>query len=367
VLPSWASNHTVTLARFCCQSDQFQAHPEKEILLKLLSFKLSGFALAALFLAGTAQAQTPAFYKTVNRVTWVVTNIDIARPAWEAIGLTDIKEYPNVALTVTYQGKPSIVHAWQVTGHLGNLTVDMIQPAEGQRNAYTHFLGQHGDGIFSIVHEVPSEAALKAEIARMKSAGAGVLQQVKMPRQGATFTYFDTERDGKFSLGLVYRQGGMKAVDSGATGRPAVVQHFGFVVRDIPSVSAYWQKLGFPRVAMEQIPVQPDTLYKGKQLLLPHYEGGQQYSQFTNYWVAAPALPANIYADYMGARGREGMQHIALAVPDLEKAITAYETRGYHVEQRSSWGVAGQPGSGVHAYMDTEKVGGLSAELYHAF
>jgi catechol 2,3-dioxygenase-like lactoylglutathione lyase family enzyme len=343
------------------------AHPEKEILLKLLPFKLPCLVAAVLFLSGTAQAQIPAFYKTVNRVTWVVTNIDIARPAWEAMGLTDIREYPNVALAVTYKGKPSTVHAWQVTGHLGNLTVDMIQPAEGQPNAYTHFLGQHGDGIFSIVHEVPSEAAMKAEIARMKGAGVGVLQQVKMPKQGATFTYFDTEAEGKFSLGLVYRPGGMKAVDSGAAGRPAIVQHFGFVVRDLPSVSAYWKKLGFAGLTIEQIPAQADTLYKGKPLLLPHYEAGQQISQFTYYWVAAPNAPANIYADFLSAHHHEGMQHIALAVPDLEKAIAAYDRLGHHVEQRSSWGAVGQPGSGQHAYMDTEKVGGLSAELYHAY
>ena len=203
------------------------------------ALKFFCFAAAALFLTGAAQAQTPSFYKSVNRVTWVVTNIDEVRPAWEAMGLTDIQEYPNVALAVTYKGKPSIVHAWQITGHIGNLTVDMIQPAEGQLNAYTHFLNKHGDGIFSMVHEVSDEKALAAEIARMKALGVDVLQQTKMPKQNATFTYFDTEVGGKFSLGLVMRPGGMKAVDSGAAGRPAIVQHFGFVARDMPPVSAY--------------------------------------------------------------------------------------------------------------------------------
>ena len=67
-------------------------------------FRLSVLALSLLCLAGAAQAQVPAFYKTVNRVTWIVTNIDRARPAWETLGLTDIKEYPNVALAVTYRG-----------------------------------------------------------------------------------------------------------------------------------------------------------------------------------------------------------------------------------------------------------------------
>ncbi len=332
-----------------------------------LAVKLPRLVAAALFLAGTARAETPAFYKRVNRVTWVVTNIDVVRPAWEAMGLTDIQEFPNIAIRETYRGKLSTVYAWQITGHIGDLTVDMIQPAEGQLNAYTHFLGQHGDGIFSIVHEVPSEAAMKAEIARMKAKGVGVLQQVKMPRQGATFTYFDTEAEGKFSLGLVYRPGGMKAVDSGAAGGAATVQHFGFVVSDMPPVSAYWEKLGFAAVKIDQIPARADSTYKGKQLLLPHYEGSQKYNQYSYLWVAAPAVPANVYADYMNApHHREGIQHIALAVPDLQKAIAAYEKLGYHVVQFTTWGIAGQPGSGAHAYLDTDNVGGVSAELYHA-
>ena len=184
---------------------------------------------------------------------------------------------------------------------------------------------------------------------------------------GATFTYFDTEPEGKFSLGLVYRPGGMRAVDGGAAGRPAIVQHFGFVARDLPSVSAYWQKLGFPGLDIQHIPERADMTYKGKPLPLPHDEGGQQYSQFTNYFVAAPLQPANLYADYLNAHHREGIQHLALSVPDLDKAITAYGALGYHVEQYSGWGTVGQPGSGAHAYMDTEKVGGVSAELYHAY
>ena len=112
-----------------------------------------------LLLASTCPAQLPDYYKTVNRVTWVVGNIDKVRPAWEALGLSDIQEYPNIQLVGQFRGKPVTIYAWQITGHLGNLTVDMIQPGEGQANAYTNFLSKHGDGILSIVHEVPSRQA----------------------------------------------------------------------------------------------------------------------------------------------------------------------------------------------------------------
>jgi hypothetical protein len=74
----------------------------------------------------------------------------------------------------------------------------MIQPAEAQANIYTNFLGKHGDGILSIVHEVPSRQALEAEIRRMKGKGVEVLQQVTVERGQApvTYTYFDTEPEG---------------------------------------------------------------------------------------------------------------------------------------------------------------------------
>src|SRR5260370_26290068 len=122
-----------------------------------------------------------------------------------------------------------------MTGDLGNLTVDMIELGGGQANGYTIVLGRHGDGILSIVHEVPSMQALDEEIQRMRSKGVGVLQQVTVLLNQAptTFTYFDTEPEGKFALGLVYRARGMHA-----PARPALVSHFGPVAR---AASAVWR------------------------------------------------------------------------------------------------------------------------------
>ena len=194
-------------------------------------------------LEGTCLAQLPAYYKTVNRVTWVVGNIDKVRPAWAALGLSDIQEFPNIQLVGQFRGQPVNIYAWQITGHLGNLTVDMIQPAEAQANAYTNYLGKHGDGILSIVHEVPSRQALDEEILRMKREGVAVLQQVTVQRGGVpvTYTYFDTEAEGKFVLGLVYAPGGMRTAQA-----PPTVSHFSPIVWDALAVSAYWEKLGFP-------------------------------------------------------------------------------------------------------------------------
>jgi catechol 2,3-dioxygenase-like lactoylglutathione lyase family enzyme len=319
-------------------------------------------------LMGTCPSQLPDYYKTVNRVTWVVGNIDKVRPAWVAMGLSDIHEYPNIQLTGQFRGKPVTIYAWQITGHLGNLTVDMIQPGEGHANAYTNFLGKHGDGILSIMHEVSSQEALEKEILRMKAKGVGVLQQVAVQRVTVqrdhvpvTYTYFDTEPEGKFALGLVYGPG------IGAAPAPAVVSHFGAMVWDAAAVSAYWERLGFPAFPMQHATPRPDSRYRDKPLSLAFEVGFQRHTQFRYEWISPPPSPPNIYADFLNKHHREGIQHIGILVEDLPKAIAAYEKMGYHVHQLGAWGDVGKPGSGQYAYMDTDSVGGISVELVHSY
>jgi hypothetical protein len=315
-------------------------------------------------LTGICAAQALPYYKTVNRVTWVVENIDKVRAAWAALGLSDIREYPNIQLTGQFRGKPITIYAWQITGRLGNLTVDMIQPGEGQSDAYTNFLSKHGDGILSIVHEVPSRAALEKEILRMKEKGVGVLQQVTMQRDqvAETYTYFDTEPGGKFALGLVYRPGGM-----GAAAGPEVVAHFSPVVWDAAAVSAYWERLGFPAFSMQKITPRPEFRYKDKPLSLAFELGYQRYTQFGYEWISPPPSPANIYADFLNKHHREGIQHIGMPVEDLAKSTAAYEKLGYHVYQSGAWGEVGKPGSGQYVYMDTDSAGGIIVELMRRY
>jgi hypothetical protein len=277
-------------------------------------------------------------------VTWVVENIDRVRPAWKALGLSDIQESPNIQLVGQFRGSPATIYAWQITGRLGNLTVDMIQPAEGQANAYTNFLAQHGDGILSIVHEVPSRQALENEILRMKGKGVEILQQVTF--RDRVDTCFDTEREGKFALGLVFKPAGRPRFSG-----PDPVSHFGFVVWDSASVSAYWESLGFPAFAMQHT----DSFEVGFQ----------RHTQFPYEWIFPPPSPPNIYANFLNKHHREGIQHIGIEVDNLANRIEACKKMGYHVRQSGASGEAGNPGSGKYALMDTDSAGGIAMELVH--
>ena len=324
---------------------------------------MRGFVLMFLLVAASP-AQLPDYYKTVNRVTWVVENIDRVRPAWEAMGLSDIREYPNIQLAGEFRGKPITIYAWQITGRLGNLTVEMIQPAEGQANAYTNFLRKHGDGILSIVHEVETRQALDEEIQRLRGKGVGVLQQVTVQhdRVPVTYTYFDTEPEGKFALGLMYAPGSARA----AAGR-AVITHFGAVVWNPAAVSAFWERLGFPAFPMQHATPRADGRYKGSPLSLAFDVGFQRQAQFRYEWISAPPSPPNIYADFLNKHRSEGVQHIGMLVDNLPTSIVAFEKLGYHVHQAGAWGDVGKPGSGQYAYMDTDSVGGISLELIRSY
>jgi hypothetical protein len=300
----------------------------------------------------------------MNQVTWIVQNVDHVSAAWKPLGMSDIKESHHIEFTGEYRGKSVAIRARQVTGHLGNITVNFIQPDKGQANAFSDFLSSHGDGIFSFVFQASSKQEMDKEIQRMHSLGVDVLQQVAEKENGmpVTFTYFNTEPQGKYVLGLVYSPGA-----SSTSGANALVSHFGVVVREIPPVSAYWQRLGFQPIPIEHATPRKNMQYREKPLWFYFDVGFQRINpQFSLEWISAPATPPNIYADYLKLHG-EGIQHIGMPVDDLSKTVAAYEKRGYGIWQAGAWGNVGQKDSGQYKYMDTNSIGGTSVELLHAY
>jgi len=293
----------------------------------------------------------------VNRVTWLVKGLDHPLQGWAQFGLSDIRERGDLTFEGQYSGKAVSIKARGATGSLGNLTVDMLQPGEGD-NAFTEFLARHGDGIFSIVHEVATIEDMAKEIERMRGLGVRVLQKVTIKGDPGpiTLTYFDTEGQGKYVLGLIYWPGGAPA-----TGAPGKISHIGLVVRESEGPAAYWQKLGFPAMPKSHASPREDSRYHGKPLWLDFDVCWQRHTQFTYEWIVPPADPPNLYSDYLKTHG-EGVQHLGVPVDDLEKSIAEYQKLGYSVGQSGAWGETGKKGSGRYAYLDTDSIGGVVAE-----
>jgi catechol 2,3-dioxygenase-like lactoylglutathione lyase family enzyme len=314
------------------------------------------FLLSALCFAN----EMPEFYRKVSQVIWIVKNLDPALQCWKEFGLRDVRDTGRVAVKERYRGQEQTVFVHAVHGHLGGLSVEMIEPQTGS-DAFTDFLSRHGDGIFAIVHQVQNSEIVERETERLRRADVSVLEQFTIPDEGGSLSYtcFDTEPKGKYVLALV--QG-----SASPRGAADVVSHLAPVVRDAKTVSEFWASLGFPALEIDHATPRADSRYRGKPLLLSFDVGWQRQTQFTYEWIIPPMEPPNIYADFLKLHG-EGIQHLGMPVEDLTASIARYTKLGYPVWQSGAWGDVGKPHSGHYAYMDTDAKGGVVVELIHAY
>ena len=322
-----------------------------------------GCLLLVCSLSGVCCAELPDYYQSVDRVIWVVRDVKHVVQGWKKLGLSDIHEYPDTGFTARYRDRQVMIHVRRTTGQLGSLRVDLLQPAKGEQNVFSDFLSKHGDGIFAVVHAVSGKGDIDKEEQRLSSLGVRVLQEATIAEASGpcSFTFFDTEREGKFVLGLSYSP----YIAAPANGL-RVVSHIAPVVRDPQAVAAFWHRLGFPDFTMEHATPREDSRYRGKPLLLSFEVGFQRFGQMSYEWITPPATPPNIYSDFLRLHG-EGIQHLGLPVENLGEAAAKYEKLGYTVWQSGAWGDVGKPHSGQYDYMDTEAIGGVSVELIHAY
>jgi hypothetical protein len=267
------------------------------------------------------------------------------------VGLEQVNDHGRIVLDAASQRGARFA-----SGKLGKFAVEMLQPDPGDA-VFDRFLQRHGDGVFAVVHTVPDQQALDGEIARLGKLGVGILKTMQV--DGARYTFFDTEEQGKYVLGLVLRP------QAEAVAGPVKVTHFGLVIRDAAPVSAYWHRLGFPEMPVVDAGPREDGRYHGKPLWFSFKVGWHNYAHPTFEWIIPPVDPPNCYADFLKLHG-EGVQHIGIPVDDLERAVGRYTLLDYAPVQLGAWGEVGKPNSGRYAYMDTEALGGMSVELIHA-
>ena len=301
---------------------------------------------------GATETQSAAVYNRPSRLTWVVKDVASSVRGWSKFGLRDVTDHGQTNLAIEYRGvrRPARLH--RISGWLGGLKVDWIQPLRGD-NAYSDFLKRRGDGVFSVMFQVLSRNEYQAEIDRLRGLGVQVLQKgglADIPAGNMDYVYFDTEQKGKYALGLM--------LDPASTPVPAgsiKINHLGFVIRDLNAVTSYWTKLGFDKPDFLR-PLLENVSYRKRPAQYDQELGIQRFGFLFFEWSLVPQ-GENLYREFLSRHG-EGVQHIGSPVSNLDQGMAALK---FPVAQSGAWRLAGQSGLGRYAYMDP--VAGVSFEL----
>ena len=329
----------------------------------------TGLLLFGFFsLAVTARpADLPPFYNSVDRVVWVVGDLDRTMRELRGIGMTNVTDLGEADVSGEYRGRPASGMVRIASGRFADVAVHWIQPLGGE-NAFADFFDRHGSGVFSLVHRVPTAAAFDAEIARLRGLGVDVLQRGSAESAAGTirWVFFDTEPEGKYALGIVHFPGGDEgplAVDPDNPSGRTVVQ-FAFAVKRLEPVSEYWARLGFPPMKFTHGKLR-DLRYRGAPGQFDMRLGWQRHGKVPYEWIQSLKGP-DIYLDHMKAHG-ESFQHFAFRVENMDADIAWWAERGYQVSMSGAWGEKDQPGSGRFAYLDAERLGGVAIELLWSY
>jgi hypothetical protein len=308
---------------------------------------------AILLLAAPLAAQVPEMYRSVDRITWIVDNLDRVALGWEKVGFIRIDKRQDAELPVTFRGRSTRAKVRMASGYLGDVRVDWIQPLDGT-NAFAEYRQKHRMGVFSLVHRAAGEEALAQEKARLQSLGVEILQS------DGDITYFNTAAQGKYVLGLTAAP--PEPLPSVPSERHVV--QFAFTAKDLKPVGEYWASLGLGNMAFNKGNLS-DVEYRGTPVAIEQQFGWQRNRKIVYEWLA-PITSPNTFDDHM-ARYGEGVHHLAVNVPDMPRAIERWKAAGFKMASTGAWGEKGKPGSGRFAYVDTEPIGGVIMELLWQF
>ncbi len=317
-----------------------------------------------MMVAPLAAEGVPEFYRSVDRLVWVVEDIDQTLDHLRNLGFTDYVDLGSGSMDGTdFRGRPATGGYRVVSGRFGDVAVHWIQPNGGE-NAFAEFLETHGSGVFSLMHRTPNLEALESEVERMRDLGVSTLMEGSIDTQSdqIRFTFFDTEKKGKHVLGLIYFPGGnegpLAVPSTNSSGR--VVTQYAFAVKELEPVSEYWVKLGFP--AMEFTHGKLTNLkYHRRPADFDMRLGWQRHGNVVYEWIQSLRGP-DVYIDHMKVHG-EGFHHLAFGVDDMDKDLVWWTEKGHPESMSGGWGVEGKPGSGRFAYVDTQALGGTGVEL----
>jgi catechol 2,3-dioxygenase-like lactoylglutathione lyase family enzyme len=325
----------------------------------------AGLLLVAV--AVPSRAELPELYRKVAGVHWVVSDLERVKAGWAKLGFP-VQDMGEVTASGSYMGQYGSSRFRIVQARLAGAEVLWIQPLESE-SGFAEHLARHGDGVFSILYAVPTREALDAEIARLGALGVGVLQRGELatPLGRIAVVHMDTAAEGKYVLGLVLEEtphadaaAPPPQAAAPATAIPLKLSQYAIVVRSLDKVSAYWEKLGFPKMEVTH-PGLTDLVYRGQPGKFDQRLGWHRHGTVTWEWIEPLAGPT-VYEDFLKEHG-EGVHHIAFDVPDMDAAGAFFTSHGAAIVQSGAWGEKGKPGSGRFAYAATDAFGGLTTEL----
>ena len=303
--------------------------------------------------------QSPDFYKEVAEVHWVVKDLDTVLQGWSKFGFPPDLKPADRNYAARLRGRPAAGRERVARGHIGGVSVVWIQPVEG-KSAYSEFLENHGSGIFSLMHRVPTIEALDREAARLRALGIPELQRGTIGTGAETCVYFDTAKEGKYALGLIHAP----RVTAPPEKADMKTSQYAFVVKDMRPVSAFWARIGLPAFTYTHPPLF-HLRYHDRPGTFDQELGWQRHGRIVYEWIV-PLRGPTVYRDFLNAHG-EGVHHLAFEVPDLDRAIAHWASLGSPCVQSGSWGDEGKPGWGRYAYIDTDPAGGVMLELLWNF
>lgn len=323
--------------------------------------KSAAFVSLALLSALPAFAEPLDLYKQVTSVNWVVEDIDRVAAGWAKLGYPVLQDFGRSTLTVHYRGEPQSTVVRVAQASFAGLQVFWFQPVSG-KSAWSDFLEEHGDGVMSVDYAVPTREAQDAEVARLEGLGVTVLQTMNVDAGAGPIrvVHMDTEGEGKYVVGLTHGRVPAPTQTAPSSSFGPRLSQYAVVVKDLESVAAYWERLGFPAMEVTH-PALTDLRYHGEPGTFDQKLGWHRHGTVTWEWIV-PLKGPTVYQDFLDAYG-EGFHHLAFDIPDMDEATEAWVAAGFPIVQSGAWGEEGEPGSGRFAYADTTSIGGVTIEL----
>jgi hypothetical protein len=312
----------------------------------------------------SARCQPKDFYSKVDLIVWVVNDVKSVADGWRNVGFASITDQGIANLSnLTYKGAVAKTQIHIYTAYLGGAKILWIQPLSG-KSAFSEFLRKNGNGVFALMHDVPYQTELISEVNRLNKLGVNVLQmgQVMVDNKPLIMTFMNTANKGKYALGLLtgptqvfndYELDNLLGME---------FNQFAFAIKpaNTQSVSAYWEKLGFPAMQVTHGETWGKQYY-GQAADFDMELGWHRFGEIVYEWCI-PLKPPTVYEDHIKKYG-EGFQHLGFKVHDMDEAIRHFVDRGFQVSMSGGWGEQGKAGSGRFAYINTEKIGGETIEL----